>query len=74
MRALREGGEALQKINLDRGCFACMLGGADNRTLFMMAADWHGFERMNDGARTGQVLMVEARGCGVGWPGKCKGA
>jgi sugar lactone lactonase YvrE len=33
---VREGGEVLQTIDLDRGCFACMLGGVDNRTLFMM--------------------------------------
>ena len=29
---VREGGEVLQKIDLDRGCFACMLGGVDRRT------------------------------------------
>jgi sugar lactone lactonase YvrE len=65
---VREGGEVLQTINLDRGCFACALGGADKRTLFMMAAEWRGPERMADGARTGQVLMVEAPARGVGWP------
>ena len=26
---VREGGEVLQTINLDRGCFACMLGGTE---------------------------------------------
>src|SRR5215831_16840618 len=31
---VREGGEVLQTIDLDRGCFACMLGGADRKTLF----------------------------------------
>jgi sugar lactone lactonase YvrE len=65
---VREGGEVLQTINLDRGCFACMLGGADKRTLFLMAAEWHGFERMADGAQTGQVLTAEAPARGVGWP------
>lgn len=65
---VREGGEVLQTIDLDRGCFACMLGGLDNRTLFMMAAEWHGPERMADGARTGQVLTVEAHAPGAGWP------
>ncbi len=35
-----EGGEVLQEIDLDRGCFACMLGGLDNKTLFMMANAW----------------------------------
>ncbi|MBI1881301.1 MAG: SMP-30/gluconolactonase/LRE family protein [Chloroflexi bacterium] len=65
---VREGGEVLQTINLDRGCFACMLGGADRRTLFMMAAEWRGPAKMADGARTGQVLTVEGPAPGVGWP------
>jgi sugar lactone lactonase YvrE len=65
---VREGGEVLQTINLDRGGFACMLGGADRRTLFIMAAEWHGFEKMMDGLGTGQVLVVEAPAPGVGWP------
>ena len=30
---VREGGEVLQVIVLDRGCFACALGGPDRRTL-----------------------------------------
>src|ERR1035438_2965001 len=50
---VREGGEVLQTIDLDRGCFACMLGGAKGRTLFMMAAEWHGMEHMADGAAQG---------------------
>ncbi|MGH8930149.1 MAG: SMP-30/gluconolactonase/LRE family protein [Egibacteraceae bacterium] len=33
-----EGGEILQSIHLDHGCFACMLGGPDDTTLFMVAA------------------------------------
>src|SRR6266540_2481526 len=65
---VREGGEVLQTINVDRGCFACMLGGADKRTLFLMAAEWHGFDRMADGAGTGQVLVTEAPAPGAGWP------
>ncbi len=63
-----EGGEVLQTVKLDRGCFACMLGGADDRTLFMMAAEWHGMENMDPEARTGQVLTVEAPAPGAGWP------
>ncbi len=59
---VREGGEVLQTIKLDRGCFACMLGGEDRRTLFMVAAD------MTSEARTGQVLTAGAPAAGVGWP------
>jgi sugar lactone lactonase YvrE len=65
---VREGGEVLQTVDLDRGCFACMLGGADDRTLFMMAAEWHGPANMADAPRTGQVLFVEGLARGAGWP------
>jgi sugar lactone lactonase YvrE len=65
---VREGGEVLQTIELDRGCFACALGGADRRTLFMMATEWNGPAGMFAEPRTGQVLTVEAPAPGVGWP------
>lgn len=65
---VREGGEVLQTINVDRGCFACMLGGPEKRTLFIMATEWHGFEKAADGFGTGQVLTFQAPERGVGWP------
>lgn len=65
---VREGGEVLQTINLDRGCFACMLGGADRQTLFLVAREWHGFENAAVGAGTGQILTVRAPVPGAGWP------
>ena len=65
---VREGGEVLEKIELDRFCFACMLGGEDRKTLFMMAADWRGVEHMFDGPRSGQVLTAQAPAPGAGWP------
>ena len=65
---VREGGEVLQTIDLDRGCFACALGGADKKTLFLVATEWSGTTSMAGGARTGQVLVVEAPAPGVGWP------
>jgi len=67
---VREGGEVLQTINLDRGCFACMLGGTNNKTLFLIATEWRGMEHIPEvaQARTGQVLTVEAPAPGVGWP------
>jgi sugar lactone lactonase YvrE len=63
-----EGAEVLQTIELDRGCFACALGGPDRKTLFMMATEWNGPEKMFAGPRTGQVLTVDAPAAGVGWP------
>jgi sugar lactone lactonase YvrE len=67
---VREGGEVLQTINLDRGCFACMLGGTERKTLFLIATEWRGMEKISEVARerTGQILAVEAPAPGVGWP------
>ncbi len=66
---VREGGEVLQTIKLDRGCFACMLGGADSKTLFMVATEWKSAEEnMTEGSRTGQILAVRAPAPHAGWP------
>ena len=65
---VREGGEVLQTIALDRGCFACMLGGEDRNTLFLVTREWHGMERAADDTQTGQVLTIEAPVAGAGWP------
>jgi len=65
---VREGGEVLQTIELDRGCFACMLGGADRKTLFMVAREWRGPASMADRERTGQVLTAKVSTPGAGWP------
>jgi sugar lactone lactonase YvrE len=62
------GGEVLATIDHDRGCFSCTLGGANGRTLFVVAQEWHGPDRMADGARTGQVLMTTAPAPAAGWP------
>lgn len=58
---VREGGEVLQTITADRGCFACMLGGDDGRTLFIVAAEWGRATMTGAGRRTGQVLTVRVR-------------
>ncbi len=65
---VREGGKVLQTINLERGCFACMLGGEGRRTLFMVTREWSSTAKMGDGSRTSQVLAVPAPAPGVGWP------
>jgi sugar lactone lactonase YvrE len=62
-----EGGQVLETIELDRGCFACMLGGPDRRTLFMVAREWYGTDPAR-GAGTGQVLTARAPAPGAGWP------
>ena len=65
---VREGGAVLQTVDLDRGCFACMLGGVDNQTLFMVAATWDGPASMAGEQRTGLVLSIVAPAPGAGWP------
>jgi sugar lactone lactonase YvrE len=65
---VREGGEILQEFELDRGCFACALGGPDGRTLFMMVQEWGGTSGMGKGPRTGRVLTASAPAPGAGWP------
>jgi sugar lactone lactonase YvrE len=65
---VREGGEVLQTIEHDRGCFACMLGGPDGTTLFVIAREWRGPSSMTDGERTGQVLTTDAPAPHAGRP------
>jgi sugar lactone lactonase YvrE len=65
---VREGGEVQQTIQLDRGCFACMLGGPDRKTLFLVTNEWSGPDSMAVGSRAGRVLTVEAPAPGAGWP------
>jgi sugar lactone lactonase YvrE len=47
------GGEVLDVLVADRGCFSCMLGGDDGRTLFVVANAWSG-----TGASDGVVLTA----------------
>jgi sugar lactone lactonase YvrE len=66
---VREGGEVLDAVQLDRGCFACMLGGPDRRTLYMVAADFSDPGAIMSGrTRTGRILSVAAPAPGTGWP------
>jgi sugar lactone lactonase YvrE len=72
---VREGGEILDRVELDLMPFACMLGGPDGSTLFIMAADWHMGEdpadnmaRLTTGPRTGRVLSAPARAPHAGCP------
>jgi sugar lactone lactonase YvrE len=46
------GGKVLDTVEADRGCFACMLGGDDGCTLFIVANQWSG-----SGASDGIVLV-----------------
>jgi sugar lactone lactonase YvrE len=64
-----EGGEVLRTVELDRGGFACAIGGPARTTLFVVAAQWQGMteaEMVVPGS--GQVLAVEVDVPGAGWP------
>jgi sugar lactone lactonase YvrE len=70
-----EGGEVLERIELDDPCFACMLGGDDGRTLFMCTAPWRmtedpgaNIERLLTGPRTGRIVTARVRVAHAGRP------
>jgi sugar lactone lactonase YvrE len=72
---VRDGGEVLERVRLDMPCFACMLGGDDAKTLFMLVADWRiadspdaNITRLTTGPRTGRLLTARAPAAGAGWP------
>ena len=70
-----EGGEVLDRIQLDQSGFACALGGPEDRTLFMLTADWHmdedfidNLNRLTTGPHTGHVLTTTVSVPSAGWP------
>jgi sugar lactone lactonase YvrE len=56
-----EGGEVLQVVEADRGCFACMLGGEDGRTLYIVA-NHYGPQGASDGVVLTQRVDVPRAG------------
>jgi sugar lactone lactonase YvrE len=65
---VRAGGEVVERVDHDRGCFSCALGGPDGTTLFVVAQEWRGPDAMAHGSRTGQVLVTVAPAPRAGWP------
>jgi sugar lactone lactonase YvrE len=64
-----EGGDVLQIVDLDRGGFACALGGPDGRTLFIVAASWLGMTEVPPvEPGSGQLLAIDVDVPGAGWP------
>ena len=58
-----EGGEVLETVDLDRGGFACMLGGDAAPALYVVAAVWPGAAGlMTHTDWDGQVLPTAGRG------------
>lgn len=65
---MHEGGAVLDEIKLDRGAFACMLGGKTRQTLYIACATWFGMDRMPEMAGHGQIMAVEVAVPGAGFP------
>ncbi len=63
---LAEGGKVLERITADQGCYACMLGGADRRTLYVLTAASSDPEACA-ASRTGRIeaMQVDAPGAGL---------
>jgi sugar lactone lactonase YvrE len=57
---VREGGEIVERIPVEKELFATMLGGPDGRTLFLMLAEWAGVENVDAkiARRTGEVRIA----------------
>jgi sugar lactone lactonase YvrE len=62
-RRVAQGGEILDTVSADRGCFACMLGGDDGRTLYILANRY-----ADGGASDGVVLTHRVAVPGAGRP------
>jgi sugar lactone lactonase YvrE len=65
-----EGGHVRQRVDLDRGGFACVLGGAHGTTLFIVAAEWRGLGAEGGPITPGSgcLLALEVEVPGAGWP------
>jgi sugar lactone lactonase YvrE len=63
---VREGGEVLATVELDRGAFACALSRGADPKLFVVGQDWGGPDAV--GGATGQVVAFPAPAPGAGHP------
>ncbi|MDE0607517.1 MAG: SMP-30/gluconolactonase/LRE family protein [Acidimicrobiaceae bacterium] len=62
-----EGGEITHRVETEQSCFACMLGGEDGRTLFLVTApDSH--PDLVGGTGQGRIETVRVEVPGAGWP------
>lgn len=63
---VREGGEMLATVDLDRGAFACALSRGTDPELYVVGQDWGGSQSV--GGATGQVVRFAAPAPGAGYP------
>jgi sugar lactone lactonase YvrE len=70
-RRVAEGGAVLETVAIDRGAFACMLGGTGGAHLYVVAARWPGAAALGSHVDwDGQVLRTEVGTPGAGWPAR----
>ncbi|MEM7403776.1 MAG: SMP-30/gluconolactonase/LRE family protein [Pseudomonadota bacterium] len=63
---VHEGGHISARFDLDRGAYACALGGEERRTLYVCAATGSGEHARQ--RRDGQILAFRVDVPGAGWP------
>jgi sugar lactone lactonase YvrE len=63
---MREGGEVLATVDLDRGAFACALSRTPKPTLYVVGQDWGGPDAV--AGATGLVATFSAPAPGAGYP------
>ncbi len=63
---VREGGDVLATVDLDRGAFACALSRGDDPRLFVVGQEWGGPGGV--GGATGRVVALPAPAPGAGHP------
>ena len=64
---VHEGGEVSQRIKITTQAFACMLGGQDRRTLFILTAESSNREKAKESV-SGRIEIVEVEVPGAGLP------
>jgi sugar lactone lactonase YvrE len=64
---IAEGGEVVEVIDTGQPCYACMLGGEDGRTLFMLTAK-SSVAHDAAAAPTGKLLIATVDAPHAGWP------
>lgn len=64
---IAQGGEVLEVIDTGQPCFACMLGGDDGRTLFMLVADSSDHEAAAS-RQSGRILVAQVDSPRAGRP------
>jgi sugar lactone lactonase YvrE len=64
---LHEGGQVSERVDVGRGAYACMLGGYDRKTLFVLVSDESDPE-LTRANRTAGIVAVEVEVAGVGLP------